>query len=526
MAAVLFALAGGASCHGGGGTTPADAGMDEAPGDATDADTDAGAPPLWLGVIGTGQSLSVGAASNLQSFAPSAHNLKLSLGARAAAWPIDPGDPELSLVPLAEPIRALAPCCSLPYPTNIYGETFHTAMGTQLTALHQAAAGADLVSVHTVAGQGAASITIIEKNGTGNAYAASLFEATAIARLAAAAGARYEIGAVVLTHGEQDATRPSYEDDIARLAADYAQDLKAVTGQTRPIPMIVSQQHEAPPTGLPLSAQAAWRAGVDHPGQIVCAGPKYQYTYAGDHVHLNADQYDRLGAKYAQVFYEIAVAGRDWQPLQPIAATLGADGQSVDVKFHVPVPPLAWDETLPAPHQGAHPAWKAGRGFEVADAQGEVDITGVVIDGDTVHVALDRAPVAAAGQPVVVRYAMTQDATGAAGGLAVGRIGQLRDSDPLIAADAVEIDCNVTAGAAAVSSVTPGAFKTRSPRDVVEDTAGTGLPPDTALMALGTDGTNTNATLSAPWAGATGTARLRVRTNQRNYAVAFEWPLP
>src|SRR5205085_9467510 len=81
-----------ASCGGGGGKN----GPDGRPGE------------VWLGVIGTGQSLSVGAASNGLVFTtPSASSLKLSLGARAMAWPIDATDPELSLAPLAEPIRPI-----------------------------------------------------------------------------------------------------------------------------------------------------------------------------------------------------------------------------------------------------------------------------------------------------------------------------------------------------------------------------------------------------------------------------------
>ena len=29
-----------------------------------------------------------------------------------------------------------------------------------------------------------------------------------------------------------------------------------------------------------------WQVGLDHPGDVVCAGPKYQYSYAADGVHL------------------------------------------------------------------------------------------------------------------------------------------------------------------------------------------------------------------------------------------------
>ncbi len=66
------------------------------------------------------------------------------------------------------------------------------------------------------------------------------------------------VGAVMLTHGEADAERPTYEDDIASLAMSYDQDLRAITGQTRAIPLILSQQHADPITGLSTSTVAAW----------------------------------------------------------------------------------------------------------------------------------------------------------------------------------------------------------------------------------------------------------------------------
>src|SRR3954464_8441712 len=91
-----------ASCGGGGGKN----GLDGQP------------RGVWLGVIGTGQSLSVGAASNGLVFTtPSASSVKLSLGARAMDWPIDATDAELSLAPPAEPIRPInTTTFSAPYP--------------------------------------------------------------------------------------------------------------------------------------------------------------------------------------------------------------------------------------------------------------------------------------------------------------------------------------------------------------------------------------------------------------------------
>ena len=279
---------------------------------------DAGTPPVWLGVIGTGQSLSVGAASgNLLFTTPSDNDLKLSLGARATSWPIDATDPELSLAPLVEPIRPLDTGSSRPYPNNIYGETFHTAMGAQLGAINQAIAGADLTSVHSVVGQGDSSITVIQKNGTGNAYAASLFEATAFARLVAAAGARYEVGAVVLTHGERDAERATYEDDIARLASDYDQDLKPITGQTAR-DSAHRQSTASRSGGRPLDVDdRGLEGGRGLPGQDLLRGSEVPVRLRG-RSHPPGRRAIRPPGR--QIRGGVPRGGRAWQRLAAVAA--------------------------------------------------------------------------------------------------------------------------------------------------------------------------------------------------------------
>ena len=201
----------------------------------------------------------------------------------------------------------------------------------------------------------------------GRAYKATLFEASAISRLAAAATKTYGIGAIIITHGESDSGSATYENDLVQLWSDYNQDLPPLTGQaaTKKIPMLVSQQNAVPspppppmlptPTGS-ASSIAQWKVGVDHPGDIICIGPKYQYPYAPDssgYIHLSPHGYELLGEKYGQVFFERVVAGHDWQPLQPTSIEVA--GNVVTVHFHVPVPPLQWDETFPPPSQCPRP---------------------------------------------------------------------------------------------------------------------------------------------------------------------------
>ena len=422
-----------------------DATADDGAGSGGDAASDAAASADgqatkawdWVGIVGTGQSLSVGQAANPpKATTQPYHNLKLSLG-MAAVPPFDPTISGLSMVPLVEPIRKVAMLYPSAYPVNIYGETPHTVMGNEISSLFQQATGGDYVTVHTVVGENGQGLSVINKTAvemgdagmsTGRAYAATLFEASAIARLASAANKTYGIGAIVITHGESDAGNGAYESGLVQLWSDYNKDLSAITGQTTSIPMFVNQQHSVPMGKGATSAStlAEWSVGVDHPGDIVCSGPKYQYPYFTDNVHLTATGYELLGEKTGEVYFQKVVMGQDWQPLQPISAT--RSGMVVTVKFHVPVPPLTWDTTFPSPHPTGYPQWTSAQGFELIAGGSPANITSVMIMGDdTVLITTDRDLTNLA---VKVAYAYTADGAPMPGG--TSRWGNLRDSDPMV----------------------------------------------------------------------------------------------
>jgi hypothetical protein len=385
----------------------------------------------WVSVIGTGQSLAVGGHGDMpekpfggqrQRFG----NLKLCLGT-ARVPPLDPTLPALSLVPLTEPLRPIATTYPSAYPDNLYGQTFHHAMADQITTLVRAAFGRDCVTIHTVVGEAGQATAAIAKGahdtGTvGRAYAGSLFEVAAIARLAAASRRRFGVGAIVLTHGETDADNGAFADDMARLQADYDRDLSALTGQTRSIPLLLTQQHARPaePGSRGVGTVEQWRAGVAYPDRVVCVGPKYQYDYVEDDLHLTNQGYEQLGEKYGQAYVRQVVHGTGWRPLAPVGVVRGA--REVLVQFHVPTPPLAWDDRFPP-----HPASGRGRGFELRarGADAPLAIDDVRIEGDSVRIRCAALP---AG-PLTLGYAMTAAAPRAQGSL---RWGALRDSDPFV----------------------------------------------------------------------------------------------
>jgi hypothetical protein len=384
----------------------------------------------WVQVVGTGQSLAVGqdgtpAAATSQPYS----NLKLSTG--TATWPLDPNDPTFALVPLVEPIGRPSTNYPSSYPTNIAGETPHAAMANQITALFQAAGGADYVTVHGEFGENGQCLAYLKKNATqsgvnGRAYDATLIETRAVKRLADAAGKTHGVGAIIVTHGECDAGNTSYVADLYALFSDYAADLAAITGQTRKPLMIVSQQNSV--NDRSASTLAQWKIGVDHAEDVVCSGPKYQYRYYSDGVHLVTAGYEALGEKYGQVYFERVVLGHDWRPLEPTGVER-TSARVVTVHFHVPVPPLAWETSFSPPHAGSA-AWQSGKGFELRSGSGNLTIAEVAIAGDSVTIT------AAADLPtsgVSVGYALMGETTAMSAPYpGTFRWGLLRDSDPFV----------------------------------------------------------------------------------------------
>jgi hypothetical protein len=158
---------------------------------------------------------------------------------------------------------------------------------------------------------------------------------------------------------------------------------------------------------------------------LVCSGPKYQYEYDDDGVHLTARSYARLGEKYGQVFVQQVLEGRPFRPLQP--AALERTGNSLRVRFTVPVAPLRWDSGLPAPHPGSAREWRLGRGFEVSSGARRIAILDVQLAGPDM-VLLDLEPNAPSA--LELRYAASAQSEKRPAG--TWRWGQLCDSDPFV----------------------------------------------------------------------------------------------
>ncbi|MCA9587167.1 MAG: hypothetical protein KC657_17685 [Myxococcales bacterium] len=383
---------------------------------ALDALTDADASLLAPGfvyrdinhVLGTGQSLSVGSQGTpVLSTAQPFDNQMFVTGVIAG------GAGLTSFVPLVEGPRETLSSAFASLVTKLARDVVLVGQPAGQTS-HDL-----LVSAHGVGGQPYAAL---KKNGTLTAYANGIAQAQAAHDLAVAAGKTHVIRAVTNVHGESDhnAQNPAYEADLLEWQRDYETDVRAITGQAEPVPMLHTQFSTWTKLGSRLTtsavAAAQLSAHVAAPGKIILVGAKYHLPYAPDGVHLTNEGYRHMGEDYAKVYRRVILEGKAWEPVRPKAVT--RVGATVTLTMFVPAPPLVLD-TQRVSDPGSY-------GFEWTDDGPDVPtISSVAVTApDTVTITLS-APPNANGR---VRYAFT-GVSGALGGPTTGPRGNLRDSD-------------------------------------------------------------------------------------------------
>lgn len=232
----------------------------------------------------------------------------------------------------------------------------------------------------------------------------------------------YKVSVIVNVHGESDQIfdKPNYSTNVIQWQADYEADIKAISGQTGNIPMLLCQQQVYSPADAinqgTSTALELFKAHKLNPNKIVLVGPRYQYDYI-DGIHLTNHSQRWHGEQYGKV-YKHLIDGQQWRPLSPNTATIS--NNEINIQFYVPVPPLAIDtHMIVAPSNTAF-------GFEFWDNSGNPPaITEVSISSPTsIKIILASVPQGTSKQ---IRYAYTK--TLPQSGRMTGARGNLRDSD-------------------------------------------------------------------------------------------------
>lgn len=148
------------------------------------------------------------------------------------------------------------------------------------------------------------------------------------------------------------------------------------------------------------------------------ATPSYPFPDKGG--HLTSNGYRWMGKQLGKVWFRVAEMGQGWRALSPIKATVR--GREILVDFHVPNPPLVFDDPYIARTATAF----ATKGFTVLVGGVKRDITALDIVSPTqVRITLAAEAVGS----VALRYADKANHNGH---------GSLRDSDPTVSDDTYE----------------------------------------------------------------------------------------
>lgn len=493
-------------------------------------------PPVapWdvVGIINDGQSLSVGtqgipALTTTQPY----NNVRLRDNGTDPKFPVGTrSDKTLyDFVPLTEPPHAAAftggATAGPDYPNNLwgaanaapFGETPASTIANGITAEYLKRKS-NITIFCSSTGVGGAAIDTLSKGGSHRSYAPAIEEATIAKAICAAHSPplTFGVSAVFWTQGENGAGDGAYGTKLEQLISDFNTDLKAVTGQSKDVLMVLTQQSSVDGTILG-SYYGQWTASKADP-RIVLAGPKYQYVYFTDHLHMPNKSYIRMGEKLQQAYNRTVLDGAKWLPLQPNAAQR-ISATEILIFLDVPVGPLQWDDTLPLPHQSTNTDWAAGKGFELRHGAAALSATSLAIAAVDI-VDVNQVKITAAStlpnDLVWVSYASTADVPNSAGvgGIANGLMGHLCDSDAYEGPSTKTVQIHATNGSPNVSVVNTGDFDAWQARDVV---AGNGVAANTLFSSISGD----TAVLNQNYAGTTGQVSVKLRRDHRNYLCQF-----
>lgn len=229
--------------------------------------------------------------------------------------------------------------------------------------------------------------------------------------------------AITNVHGESDyyaGLASTYAANLLQWQTDYKNDVNAITGRNDALPMFINQMNTAAYGDI---AQAQLDAHQDNPGKIILVGPKYQYTYASDHLHLTNTQSKHSGEMFAKVINKVVFEGETWNPLMPTSVSRSENIVTID--YAIPTGTLAIDTT--------NVTARTNYGFEFSETGGSgTTISSVeLIEGDTkVKITLSGTPT---GTDQRIKYAWTcplgtgVDCGNSASASYVG--GNIRDTD-------------------------------------------------------------------------------------------------
>lgn len=329
-------------------------------------------------VITYGQSLSIGQATPVQSSTAAYDSLMFTRGMRpqydyqgetAAQW-----------------YAALVPAVEIASPNPTYSATLaETPTRGTLDSIKERISAEDGLNytdhryqlLGSNPGFGASTIAQISQGTTH--YNRMVEQVTYGKALASAAGDTYAVQAVHYVQGTSDylsgTTEAAYLASLNTLVADIQTDLKAESGQSKRIPVIVAQtaNHRSAAADDVPDIALAQLACHESNANLYLATPMYHLPYQ-DLYHLTGEGSRWLGAHMGLAYKRIVIDGEDWEPVRPTSDVVA--GSNWDVTFAVRTGlALEWDTTTVSA--------QTDYGFTLVDSgDSPLTVSSVTITGD------------------------------------------------------------------------------------------------------------------------------------------------
>ena len=301
----------------------------------------------------------------------------------------------LSMVPLVETIRAIATDYPSPYPRNIYGESFHTAMGDEITSLVMAAQSARLRHrPHRGRARRARRSASSRRAPPTRARRGPRLRGVAVrggGDRAARQGGRQELRR---RRDRADARRirrrqRDLRGRMVKLWPSYNQDLLR---DHRPV-------REASRCCCPSSTRSTTDAGHARRRRrrrsgasasttraiSSASGPKYQYAYVNDHIHLTQPGVRAARREIRAGLLRAVVLGNAWQPLQPTQRRAQRQRHHRALPCPGAAARLGHDAADAAP-VARSPSGRRAAASRSGAATRASQISGVAISGDSVQI--------------------------------------------------------------------------------------------------------------------------------------------
>lgn len=356
-----------------------------------------------LHIVCSGQSLSMGVTSLVATTQPPTANRLFTLkdGVR-----------------LTNQDDALTPAMVAPFKPLVAKTTEVPAvqLSAQLNRIRALPSNAGLLtSVH---GRGGYSIAALSKGTL--PYTNSTTAVTAAKAEADRLAYGYRVPFVNWIQGENDARKSAglYLAALLQLQSDYDTDIRAISGQSQVIPLLLDQisnwtAYNLTTSFVPLEQL---QVALTYPDRFYCAGPKYWLQTNVDGIHLAAENSMRLGAMHARAA-EAIINGNSWKPTHVVSAV--RVGAVVTLRFHTPTGPLTLD-TVNVSNPG-------NLGIRYVDDTASASVQSVKLVGNnTVKVTLNTTPSGANPYIGIADIGIS----GAAGGPVTGPRACLRDNSP------------------------------------------------------------------------------------------------